>query len=57
MRLMDSYKNALIGYVAVIAILFSGFWSFVVAPHRQGLEMGGGHSRVCPSASRKQEIQ
>lgn len=40
MRLMNSYKKALIGYVAVIAILFSGFWSFVVAPHRQGLEMG-----------------
>lgn len=40
MRLINSYKKALIGYVAVIAILFSGFWSFVVAPHRQGLEMG-----------------
>lgn len=40
MRLMNSYKKALIGYVVVVAMLFSGFWSFVVAPHRQGLEMG-----------------
>ena len=40
MRLMNSYKKALIGYVVVVAMLFSGFSSFVVAPHRQGLEMG-----------------
>lgn len=40
MRLMNSCKKALIGRVAEVALLFSGLWLFVVASHRQGLDMG-----------------
>ena len=36
----SSYKHALIYYVAVTAVLFSGFLSYVVAPHRQEIEVG-----------------
>lgn len=35
-----SYKQASIYYLAVIILLFSGFSSYVVAPHRQVLEVG-----------------
>lgn len=40
MRLMNSCKKAMNGCVAEVATLFSGFWFLVVAPHRQGLDMG-----------------
>lgn len=36
----SSYKQTLIYYIAVIAVLFFGFFSYVVAPHRQEVEAG-----------------
>lgn len=36
----SSYKHVLIYYIAVAAVLFSGFFSYVVAPHRQEIEVG-----------------
>lgn len=35
-----SYKYASFFYVVVITVLFSGFFSYVVAPHRQEIEVG-----------------
>ncbi len=35
-----SYKHALIYYIAVTAVLFSDFLSYVAAPHRQKTEIG-----------------
>ncbi len=36
----SSYKHALIYYIAIAAVLFSGFLSCVAAPHRQEIEVG-----------------
>lgn len=36
----SSYKYALIYYFAAIAVLFSGFFSYVAVPHKQALEVG-----------------
>lgn len=35
----SSYKHALVYYVVLVGVLFSGFLSYVVAPHRQEIEV------------------
>lgn len=40
MFLIKSYKQALVYYFAVMALLFSVFSTYVVAPHRQAVEVG-----------------
>lgn len=39
MLAFSSYKHALIYYIVVTGILFSGFLSYVAAPHRQEIEV------------------
>lgn len=45
-----SYKRALIYYIVLIVLLFSGFLLYVAAPHRQEIEVGLLEFEVTPSA-------